>query len=477
MERVLMKRTVLLLTTLLAAMLLASAGILAAQTMPAEPPNILFVMTDDQDQESVARMDKLQSSLVEQGTTFENAFVTTPQCCPSRATFLRGQYAHNHQILSNNPPLGGFEKFRNSGRQQSTVATWLDDAGYSTAYVGKYLNGYGERKRTRHIPPGWDRWWVREGGAGGDDGTYDVNENGHLRSIPFDNLHDTDYFSRRATEFIRNHETDPDPWFMVVAPTAPHAPAHFAKRHAGMFRGAEMPKPPSFNEADVSDKPRWVQNKPRLDARGVKHEQEYWRKVQRSLQSVDDLVGEAVAALSATGQLENTYVVYASDNGYLFYRHREDGKGAPYEEAIGIPLIVRGPGVPQGVVRSQLVANTDWAPTIAAWAETTPPSFVDGRSLVPLLSQNPPEAWRKRLLIEFFKGFRKFRGIRTSDGQVYVEYVGTGEKELYDLETDPYQLENSYRSADPALKEKLASSLNALRACSKEACREAEDGP
>ena len=242
-----------------------------------------------------------------------------------------------------------------------------------------------------------------------------------------------------------------------------------------------MPKPPSFNEQDVSDKPRWVRNQPRLGAPGVKKVEEYWRKVQRSLQSVDDLVGDAVASLSSTHQLENTYIVYTSDNGYLFYRHRDDNKGAPYEEAIGVPLIVRGPGVPQGEVRSQLVANTDWAPTIADWAQVEEeklPDYIDGRSFEPLISpQAPPEAWRERLLIEFYKGLKKFRGMRTADGRVYVEYVGTGEKEYYDLGDDPYQLENAYQSADPALKEELASRLAALRDCAADECGTAEDGP
>jgi arylsulfatase A-like enzyme len=459
-----MRGTVLLLATSLAAVVVASAGILAAQAAPAERPNILFVMTDDQDEESIARMDKLQSRLVGEGTTFENAFVTTPQCCPSRATFLRGQYAHNHRVLSNNAPLGGFERFRNSGRERSTVATWLNNAGYDTAYVGKYLNGYGEGEPTRYVPPGWDRWWGRLGGAGRGS-TYDVNENGRLRSISYDSLHDTDYFSRRATDFIRAHEGDPDPWFMVVAPTAPHSPARFAKRHAGMFQRTEMPKPDSFNEADVSDKPRWVREQPRLGARGVKRVEAYWRKTQRSLQSVDDLVGEAVASLSATGQLDNTYVVYASDNGYLFHRHRVAEKGAPYEESIGVPFVVRGPGVPAGAVRTQLVANTDWAPTIAAWARVTPPNFVDGRSFAPLLSQNPPEAWRERLLIEFFKDNHAFRGMRTSDGRVYVEYPNSGEKEYYDLGADPYQLENSYAELGAEAKQALAKQLGPLKGC------------
>ena len=243
-------------------------------------------------------MVKLKERLVDQGTTFNNSFVTTPQCCPSRATFLRGQYAHNHQVLSNNPPLGGFQKFHNLGLKRSTIATWLHEAGYTTAFMGKYLNGYGEKKPTRYVPPGWDVWRARLGGVGGD--TYDVNENGGIKTYDRHELHETDYYADRAEEFVRNHKGDGVPWFMVVAPSAPHKPAYFAERHSGMFRHAKMPKPPSFNEKDVSDKPKWVRDQPRLGARGIRREQQYWRRVQRSLQSVDDMVAQVVGALGDT---------------------------------------------------------------------------------------------------------------------------------------------------------------------------------
>jgi arylsulfatase A-like enzyme len=439
-------------------------------------PNVLIILTDDQDEESIARMGKLQDRLVDQGTTFDNAFVTTPLCCPSRATFLRGQYAHNHQVLSNNPPLGGFEQLHKLGLENSTIATWLHDTGYATAYIGKYLNGYGEKRPTRYVPPGWDVWRARLGGVGND--TYDINENGDIKTYDRHELHETDYYSDRAEEFIRNHKGDDAPWFMVVAPSAPHKPASFAERHAGMFRRAEMPKPPSFNEKDVSDKPQWVRNQSRLDARGITREQQYWRKVQRSLQSVDDLVGNVAEALANTNQLYDTYVVYASDNGYLFHRHRIATKGAPYEESIGIPLVVRGPGVPGGAVRSQLVANTDWAPTIANWAEVTPPDFVDGRSLDPLLSESMPADRRKRLLIEGFRGNNAFRGLRTAEGETYVEYQETGEKEYYDLSTDPWQIESAHAAPENAGRlGELSATLSSLEDCAGETCREMENSP
>lgn len=437
-------------------------------------PNVLFVLSDDQDPGSLGRMEALQSQLVDRGVVFGNAFVTTPQCCPSRATFLRGQYAHNHGVFENNPPSGGFEKFQGLGRESSTVATWLDGAGYETAYVGRYLNGYGQKAATEHVPPGWDEWRVRLGGHIGR--TYQVNENGEIETYGRKDFSvDTDYFSREAEEFVRANAEGERPWFMVVGTSAPHKPAFAAKRHKGLFGDADMPTPPSFNEEDVSDKPNWVRKQPRLDEEGVAEAEEEWRERQRSLQAVDELVGNLVGALDDTGQLENTYVVYASDNGYLLYRHREQSKGAPYEEAIGVPLIVRGPGVPEGVRREQLVANTDWAPTIADWAGASAPDFVDGRSFAPLLSREPTEEWRRRLLIEFFKENREFDGLRTADGETYVEY-GTGERELYDLEEDPHQLENLLGTRTDASLRNYPSELDALNDCSAETCRTAE-GP
>jgi arylsulfatase A-like enzyme len=181
-----------------------------------------------------------------------------------------------------------------------------------------------------------------------------------------------------------------------------------------------------------------------------------------------------VSKLEETGQLDGTYVVYTTDNGFLQYRHRVAAKRAPYEEAIQLPFVVRGPGVPRSATRGQLVANTDLAPTIAAWAGTVPPDFVDGRSFDPLLSGTPPP-WRKQLLIELHDS-RPFEGLRTSSGKTYVEYDG-GERELYDLKTDPYQLESSHASVDAALLASLQAKLDALRDCAGDSCRAAEDAP
>jgi N-acetylglucosamine-6-sulfatase len=440
----------------------------------ASRPNVLFILTDDQNVNSFGRMDQVRRRLIREGVRFPHALVTTPKCCPSRATFLRGQYAHNHGTRDNEAPKGGWEKFRSDGRESSTIATWLNAAGYTTGYMGKYLTGYGKRHTTTYVPPGWDEWRGWQGGYNEFRGSYKINENGKISKYDRSELHDTDYFRKKAEAFVRARRDERQPWFLVVAPNAPHSPAFAAERHQDLFRGARMPKAPSFNEADVSDKPAWIRSRPRLSPRGVDEVEEYWRKRQRALQSVDDLVGKVVGALADTNQLDETYVVYASDNGYLLYRHRVKSKGAPYEESIGVPLIVRGPGVPHGAVRPQIVSNTDWAPTIARWAGVQPPNFIDGRSFTPLLSPSPPP-WRKRLLIEVFHDKHAFRAVRTSEGKTYVEYMKTGEKEFYNLKADPYQLENTYRTTNPALIATLKDQLSALRVCERQACRAAEN--
>jgi N-acetylglucosamine-6-sulfatase len=453
-----------------------SAGILAmlmtsslSELAGVSKPNILFVVTDDQDAKSVARMPELQAGVADEGATFSNARVTTNQCCPSRATILRGQYAHNHQVWDNGGPNGGFDKFRSEGLESSTIATWLDGAGYDTGYVGKYFNGY---DGTRYVPPGWDKWWTRLGGNSGD--SYEINANGEIKSLDRSEVLDTDFYAHTAQRFVESH-TD-KPWFLVVATSAPHSPSWSAKRHDGMFSDADMPKPPSFNEEDVSDKPKNIRDNPHLDAQGVNNMQKNWRQRMRSLQAVDDLVGHLVSTLGETGQLENTYIVFTSDNGWGWYQNRVRGKGPPYEGAARVPLIVRGPGVPNDTVRDQLVANIDLAPTIADWVGIGSPEFVDGRSFDPLLSESPPQ-YRGALLVEFSGDSVKYTGIRTSAGELYVEYPRTGEKELYDLESDPYQLNNAYEKADPALIADLEARLEVLKGCAREECRKAENNP
>jgi len=421
-----------------------------------EHPNIILILTNDQDVESISHMPKLQSLLVEQGMTFENAFVTNPLCCPSRATILRGQYSHNHGVLTNQPPIGGFEKFRDSGSEKSTVATWLHSANYRTVYIGKYLNG----KPRGYEAPGWDEFSV----------------SGYAKT----DVYSTDWFADEASGFIKRMKGEREPFFMHLSTKTPHKPAIPAPRHENAFPGIRAPRPPSFNEKDVSDKPEWIRERPSFSPETIAEIDELHRKRLQSLLAVDEMIGRLISDLRAIGELDNTYIFFSSDHGWSQGEHRRNvGKGAAYEEDIRVPLIVRGPGVPAGQTREHLVLNNDFAPTFADLAGVPAPEFVDGHSLTPLLTDDPPSAtdWRSAFLVEGYASEKAvhrppYRAVRTTD-RLYVEY-DTGERELYDMRADPYQLESQHETADPEFIAHLEEQLDELLDCAGESCRTAE---
>ena len=459
------------------------------------PPNILFILTDDMRASDLKYMPKTQNLLEKQGVKFTEAFVTRSHCCPSRATILRGQYTHNHNVWTDVPPAGSFWKFHDQGLENSTLATWLDGAGYSTILIGKYLNYYGLNRSgsyapTTYVPPGWDHWYGWEGSYIDADTEYDINENGQVVTYERSEIQETDLYARTAERFIRQ-TAGRTPFFMYLSTNTPHFPAYYATRHAGMFSDEQLPRPPSFNEGDVSDKPAWVRNKPLLTSTQISDTTQLYRNRLRALQSVDDMVGRLVAALRNTGELSNTYLVFTSDNGSHLGEHRLQGKVTAYDEAVHVPLLVRGPSVPQDATRSQMVLNNDLAPTFADLNSAKVPAFVDGRSLEPLLSVNPPSSWRSAFLIEHRRstedgGVRaipaqeipNYDAVRTSR-YLYIKYSTTGEKELYDLRADPYALTNLYNlyaSASPTLLSDLQSTLDELESCAGETCKTAENG-
>ncbi len=460
----------------------------------ADQPNMIFVLTDDLDYASAQRMSGINSLLVEEGTSFEEAFVSHPVCCPSRATILTGLYDHNHEVLSNNPPSGGFEKFLSEGHEENSIAVSLQEGGYQTAFFGKYLNGYPSDDDT-HVPPGWNEWYGKLDGQQLYD--YRMNENGEVVSYGSETEDFfTDVLSGQATDFVGRAASDSSPFFMYVAPTAPHGPATPAERHEGEFAEEEGPRPPSFNEEDVSDKPSHVGDSNLLSDEEISEIDDYYRQRLESMLAVDEMVASLVEELEAAGELENTYIFFTSDNGWEGGEHRiPKGKNRPYEESARVPLFVRGPGVPAGSETEKLTINTDFAPTFADLAGVEFPS--DGRSFAPLLRGEGP-AWRSSILIERLntgqsgeeeandegkgkgkgkgkadRGAPPYEAIRTGTHK-YIEYEN-GERELYDLEADPYELDNVYESADPTLVEDLEARLEALRGCSEDGCREAED--
>ena len=476
----------------------AGCGTLTRVVGTLDPPNVILVLADDLDagllEEHSADYPNLRG-LAAEGTAFENAFVTDPLCCPSRATILRGQYAHNHRIVGNWWPRGGSRKFRELGREGSTAATWLQDEGYRTVLVGKYMNDYDGTR----VPAGWDDWYAISGGHL----STRLNENGRI--VDYDSEHHLDdVLAEKAAGYVRRAADDGSPFFMWLGTTAPHAPADSAPRHEGTFSDAQLPRPPSFDEADVSDKPDWVRDNASLDPKKIASMEDLYRNRLRSMLAVDEMIGRLVGALEQSNELDNTYIFFTSDNGWHAGEHRlTTGKWTAYEEDIRVPLIVRGPGVPEGRTLSHLVLNNDLAPTFAELGEAKTPSFLDGRSLKPLLSDDPPplEDWRSVFLVEaateldgprfpmlsgdqLTEGWRYstrddwgrpgLESVRTED-HLYAEY-GNGERELYDLEDDPHELDNRYEAADLELLQRLRGQLAALRGCAGTDCRAAENG-
>jgi arylsulfatase A-like enzyme len=476
-----------------------------------QPPNIVMVMTDDQDLllDSMEYMPQVDALLARRGTTFSNFFANLPLCCPARAMVLSGEYSHNNGIMTNLWPTGGFAKAYATGFEQDTFATALQEAGYRTALLGKYLNGYPLKSEPTYIPPGWDYWWAPITDSAYASYDYQVNHNGQIEeygSSPEDYI--TDVMLERAVAFISETTTlsSPQPFFLALNVYAPHSPARPAPRHSGLFPDVEAPRTPSFDEEDVSDKPPFMQAAPPLTAEQIEQMDALYRARLQSLQAVDEAVAALVQTLEDTGQMDNTYIVFFSDNGFHMGQHRMvSGKGMPYEEDIRVPLIIRGPGVRKNAVRDELASIIDLAPTFAEIAGTQMSNLVDGRSLLPLLGIRWPGAtWRQSLLLEHYTApdprenellseslepldpgdlqreelkqtLPDYTGLRTATYS-YIQRIGTA-RELYDIVNDPYQLENQWQDADPQFQEELRAFLEAYQQCAGATCREIETLP
>jgi arylsulfatase A-like enzyme len=464
-------------------------------------PNIILILTDDMDLPLASRkvMPRLHRLLAQEGATFTNAFVPLSLCCPSRATILTGRYAHNLQVYNNNPPGGGFPVFRDLGHEEETIGVALQQAGYRTALMGKYLNEYPEKDDLTHIPPGWDEWAVPAAGEPYTQSNYTLNVNGTLIPYgkePADYL--ADVMTKRALDFVTQASEDDIPFFLFFSAYAPHKPAFPAPRHRGTFRNARAPRTPSFNEADVSDKPQKIRDLPPLTAEEIARLDRLYRLRLQSLQAVDEAIAGLVQRLEATGELDNTFIVFTSDNGFHLGQHRMgSSKYSPYEEDIRIPLIVRGPGVPAGVQVDAFVENLDIAPTLAQVGGATLPVPPDGRSIVPLLKkpQKPPATWRRLVFLEQFtfvepaeEGGSVREPTDAPGGQEHVSHFGlrtptykfveyaNGELEYYDLVRDPYELNNKAGTLDAERLRQLRERVEALSACSGRGCRELDAG-
>jgi arylsulfatase A-like enzyme len=445
-------------------------------------PNVVVIMSDDQTVEEMRVMPQTRNLIGSAGMTFRNSVVTYSLCCPSRATFLTGQYPHNHQVRSNGGTDGGYAKLDHT----NTLAVWLQQAGYVTGHIGKYLNGYGEKDSTA-IPPGYTEWYGSLGESAYDYYNYKVNQNGTVVSHGSSpDQYQSDFYTRKAVDFItrrgRTAAAGGKPFYLFVTYLAPHwakAEEHDptkietavpAPRHIGRFAGEVLPKSPAFNEADMSDKPASMRSRPLLTSTQKSDLQKAYRLRLESLLAVDEGVGSIIKALQNVGVLQNTVVVYTSDNGWFQGEHRiAFGKILPYEPAVKVPLLIRGPGIARNQQISAAVANVDLAPTIVATTGATARRIMDGRSLWPLLQGQsswgtPPGRY---VMVEdspLGSAATVFWSIRQGK-YVYTEY-NNGDRELYDTGIDSAEV--SSRHADPAyadVRKRLADHLAGMKTC------------
>jgi N-acetylglucosamine-6-sulfatase len=515
-----------------AALVALAGGVFAAgEAKGAAPkPNVVFILTDDMTSSELAGMPNVESLIAAQGTTFNEAYVSFPLCCPSRATMMSGLYMHNHGVHGNFPPNGGWLKFRS--HESNDLPVWLHDDGYYNLHIGKYLNGYAvQDDGSLPVPPDWNEWYgkVSEDALYFD---YQVIERTSLTGTPRITFYgdqpsdyQTDVFTDRAVNFVDDTAISKQPFWLNLWFNSPHGPFDPAPRDLFRLAGTPLPRLPAFNEKDISDKPKWLRRQIRrpLSRKQIKVIDNERRRQQEQLISVDQAVGELVQSLQSRGILDDTYIIFASDNGFFRGEHRiVSGKYLPYDPASRVPLLIRGPGIPQGGVSDELVWNGDIAQTINQIASGSENQSIDGRSLLPYAVDPTRRSTRPILLegdtgpggtgaesaqtsaararaarvgVARKRGVRNleqetdaiksaanntdtapaYRSIRT-DRYEYTVYAN-GQTELYDMKRDPAQLRSL--AADPRyryVRKWLFNQLAPLSTCAGAACR-VEIGP
>ena len=434
-----------------AARLIAACLLLLLVVAPGlaqERPNIVFILIDDQrfDAASALGHPFLETPhldrLIERGVLFENAFVTTSLCSPSRASILTGQYAHRHGVLDNRTRLDP---------STPTFPQELQGAGYQTAFVGKWhMGGTSDAPR-----PGFDRWVSFPGQGSYYDQTFNIDGERVLRQG-----YTTDLITDYAIDFLAGREGTKQPFMLYVSHKAVHAPFRPAERHRGSYAGRRYPPPPTMaNRHDnYEGKPNWVEAQ-RRSWHGVDglydntvDFQQFALDYAETMRAVDDSVGRIVGALEQQGLLERTLLVFTSDNGFQFGEHGLIDKRTMYEASIRVPLVVLAPGFERGaggLRRPELIVNLDFAPTFLEAAGLDVPSTVQGRSFLGLIDGDRADAppWRDAFLYEYFweRSFPQtptVLGVRT-DQHKLMRFHGVWDRyELYDLMADPGERHN-----------------------------------
>ncbi len=452
----------------------ASAAGAGGGDQPARP-NIIFILSDDLSWNLVKQMPNLMK-MQKAGATFTNYFVSDSLCCPSRTSMFTGKYPHNSGVFTNTGDDGGYGAYLALGNDPQTFAVALADSGYRAAMMGKFLNGYDPT--INQAAQGWTDWDVA--GNGYPEFNYDLNQNGklvHYGKTDADYL--TDVISGLGQAVIKRKSAKP--FLIELATFAPHAPYTPAPRHAALFPNLTYPRTPAFDARPAVTDPTWLQGVPALKPAEITKIDEIFRQRVRSVQAIDEMIGALQAALKASGHDQDTYLFFASDNGYhMGERSQLPGKQTAFDTDIHVPLIVTGPGVPAGLMIDQIAQNIDLCPTFADIAETPAPATVNGHSLLQLAHGEQTADWRNVALVEHHdpkfdpndpdadtgdtgKNPPTYNALRTANS-VYVEYVG-GDIEYHDRTADPYELDNIAANLSAAQLAKLHDSLSALKTC------------
>lgn len=473
-----MTRTALLLVVL------AVLAVATPATAAGRPPNVLVVMTDDQVPAQMIALPRTRELLGKEGTTYTQALVEDALCCPSRSTFMSGQNARNHGVLNNAIGQGGgYPAFDFS----NAIGVWLQKAGYFTAHVGKQLNGYGTDARALPVPaPGYSDWFATIDPTTYSSYNYAVSDNGVPRafgSLPSD--YQTDVLADRVEQIIRSQAGRP--WFVHFAPQPPHweidltkvpfgtKPPLPAPRHAGAFGDLELPGGPAYDEADVSDKPKLIRDRPRITAERKAEILRFYRQGTAGLLAVDEAVERFVTTLRETGQLDDTIILFVSDNGFYNGEHRlPNSKSIPYEQGLRVPMIIRGPGFAKNATVTAPVSNVDLAPTIVRATGATAERVMDGRPLQDPASPDRATFHEAKLSPDTLvaEGGSKLdlTVVRTRRWKL-IHHKDTGERELYDLLADPHELQSLHDAPrQTPIRDVLARELLALESCTGAAC-------
>ena len=457
---------------------LATFRLPAGQAATTGPRNVLWVISDDQPQYMMGPMPVTRAKIRDVGTEFSAGSADIPLCGPARVSLLTGLSETTHHCDTNLT----WPKFRDSPLQlqERTVARYLQDAGYVTGHFGKYVNAHWGSG----VPPHWDRWceiWSQNDNEANVDGTRISFPTGDLPAGELPSV----WAARRCADFVRDRQASP--WFAQYCPLLPHQPYTPTPHSEHLYDGARR-RVSSVNEADMSDKPRWMQDLPLADTAALQREYE------GKMEELADLdyygMRPIFAALEATGQLDNTVIFFTSDNGYLHGEHRERRKDLPYWESAEVPFFVKGKGVvTSGVTRTALVNHTDLMPTTCAIAGVPFSSLdVDGRSMLPYLNADGFSNWRRRMLVSGSDDVGPQLNPGGSDdpsGRWWLLREGdkafilreNAFKELYWLDSDPYQERSKTLSADPALVERLTNAVKSLRVAHGETRRQLEAAP